>query len=314
MRTLPLTRCGLLLVLVASVALARSPDDKLVIRTLKVSGHPSDSTNNVYVSGQVATVLRFEQDVDPTKTKLLGWEGRFEPLLVGSKKVVIEPLHDLGRDEGVPLLVTLVDGSEVPFLVRPPWSKKDGGWTPFTDHQVNVFKDHDSYSAVVSSLYDSLKRERELGEENERFKKEENSVDHALATLLANGEVKKTPFRRKRYWRSKNEDMDTRVELFEGPGKAAVVIHLTHTDYGGPWEFDGAYLTRDFTSSTARPFALRMDRPVIVPGQSGRIAVVVDKSAFVTDGGQLANLALQIFRGDGLLQVAVAVDHTLIRQ
>lgn len=120
-------RSGLMLVLVASVALASGTDDKLVIRTLKLSEHPSDSTHNVYVSGQVATVLRFDQEVNPAKTKLLGWEGRFEPLLTGSKKVVIEPLRDLGRDKGVPLLVTLADGTEIPFLVRPPWSRQDGG-------------------------------------------------------------------------------------------------------------------------------------------------------------------------------------------
>jgi hypothetical protein len=206
--------------------------------------------------------------------------------------------------------VTLVDGTEFAFLVKRP-SREEWGWI---DHQVNVFKDPDSYNAVLSSLYDSLKRERELSKENERFKNEENSVDHAYATLLANGQEKKTPFRRKRSWRSKNEDMDMQVELFEGPGKAAVVIHLKNTYYGEPWKLDGAYLTRDFTSSTFRSFALRMDRPVIVPGQSGKIAVVVDKSAFQMDGGQLADLALQIFRGDGLLQVAVTMDHTLIRQ
>ena len=57
-----------------------------------------------------------------------------------------------------------------------------------------------------------------------------------------------------------------------------------------------------------------MDRPSIVPGQTGRIAVVVDKSAFETKEGQLVDLALQIFRDDGLLQVAVALDHTLIRK
>jgi len=102
--------------------------------------------------------------------------------------------------------------------------------------------------------------------------------------------------------------------VFSGPGKAATVIHLTNTYYGEPWKFDGAYLTRDFTSHTARPFALRMDRSEIVPGQSGTIAVVVDRSAFETEGGQLADLALQLFRGDGLLQVAVAMEHTLIRQ
>lgn len=304
----------MLLVLLASAALAYEPGEKLEIRTIKLSEHPRDSTHNIYVSGQVATVLRFDQEVNPAKTSLLGWEGRFEPLLVGSKKVVIEPLRDLSRDEGVPLLVTLADGSEIPFLVRPPWPKRDGDWPPFTDHQVKVFKDSDSYNAVLSSLYDSLKRERELSSENQRLKKEESSIDHAYATLLANGQVKKTPFRRAKFWRSKNEDMDMRVEVFEGPGKAAVVVHLKNTYLDEPWEFDGAYLTRDFTNYTARPFALRMDRSEIAPGQSGKIAVVVDKSAFETEGGQLADLALQIFRGDGLLQVAVALEHSLIRK
>jgi hypothetical protein len=239
----------------------------------------------------------------------LGWEGRFEPLLVGSKKVVIEPLRDLNLDEAVPLLVTLVDGTEIPFIVKPP-SREDWGWI---DHQVNVFKDPESYDAVHSSLDDSLKRERKLSEENERFKKEENSVDHAYATLLANGEVKKTPFVRRRFFRFDNEDMDIKVEVFSGPGKAAVVVHLTNTYYGDDWKFDGAYLTRDYTSFTARPFAIRMDRSRIVPGQSGKIAVVVDQSAFKAKTGELEDLALQIFRGDGLLQVAVALDHTLIQ-
>jgi hypothetical protein len=82
MRDFQLCRCALLLVFVASVALARGPDDKLVIRTLKLSEHPSHSTSRVYVTGQVVTVLRFDQEVDPAKTKFLGgWEGRFEPLL-----------------------------------------------------------------------------------------------------------------------------------------------------------------------------------------------------------------------------------------
>ncbi|WP_167508980.1 DUF2381 family protein [Corallococcus sicarius] len=310
MRTLRIIRCGLLLVLMASPALARDMEEKLTIRTLKVPDHPGQEAPSVYVSGQVVTVLHFENEVDPAKTRFLAWEGRFETPLVGGKKVVLEPLRDLDDGEALPLLVTLVDGTTFTFLVKPK-SRKDWGWI---DYQVNVFKDHDSYNAVLSSLHDSLNRERELREENERFKKEENSVDHAYATLLANGQAKKTPFRRAKFWRSKNEDMDMVVEVFSGPSKAAVVIHLMNAYYNESWKFEGAYLTRDFTSYTARPFALRMDRPVIVPGQSGKIAVVVDKSAFQIEDGQLTDLALQIFRGDGLLQVAVAMDHTLIRQ
>jgi uncharacterized protein (TIGR02268 family) len=311
MRTFPLFRYGLLLVLMACPALARDEAEKLTIRTLKVPAHPGQEAPSIYVSWQVVTALRFEKEVDPEKTKFLAWEGRFETPLVGGKKVVLEPLRDLDDGEALPLLVTLVDGTEFTFLVKPK-RREDWGWI---DYQVNVFKDHDSYNAILSSLYDSLNRERDLREENERFKKEENSIDYAYAILLANGQVKKTPFRRKRRWRGNtNEDMDVWVDLYEGPGKAAVVVHLKNTYYGEPWTLDGAYLTRDFTSYTAKPFALRMDRPVIVPGQSGNIAVVVDKSAFQTDGGQLADLVLQLFRGDGLLQVAVAVDHTLVRQ
>jgi uncharacterized protein (TIGR02268 family) len=309
MRAIPLLRYCLLLVLMTSPALARDEAEKLTIRTLKVPAHPGQEAPPIYVSWQVASVLRFEQDVDPAKTRLLAWEGRFEPLLVGSKKVVIEPLRDLDSGEALPLLVTLVDGTEFTFLVKPK-RREDWGWI---DYQVNVFKDTDSYNVILSSLYDSLNRERKLSDENDRLKKEENSVDHAYATLLVNGHVKKTPFRREVFYRPKNQDMDMIVEVFSGPGKAAVLVHLTNTDHGEPWKFDGAYLTRDFTSYTARPFALRMDRSVLAPGQSGKLAVVVDKSAFEQEG-QLEDLALQIFRGDGLLQVAVAMDHKLIRK
>ncbi|WP_224368569.1 DUF2381 family protein [Hyalangium versicolor] len=303
---------SLLAVFVSAVALARGPYDKGVIRTEKISDHPAHPTSTVYVSGQVATVLRFERDIAPAKTQLLGWEGRFEPLLVGSKMVVIMPIRDLSRDEAVPLLVTLVDGTEIPFIVKPQ-SFEEWGWT---DHQVNVFMDHESYNAVLSELYDTLKKERALKEENQRFKKEENSIDHAYATLLANGQAKKTPFRREKSWRSKNEDMDILVEIFSGPEKAAVLVHLSNTYYGDsgePWKFDGAYVTRDYTSFTTRPFALRLERSTIAPGQSGKIAVVVDKSAFETKDGDMTDLALQIFRGDGLLQVAVTLEASLIR-
>ncbi len=117
-----------------------------------------------------------------------GWEGRFEPLLVGGNKVVLEPLHDLDLDERIPLLVTLADGTEVTFLLAPPSLEEK-----ITDQQVNVFKDRESYDAVLSSLYDALGRERVLEEENERLRKEETSEDHALAALLATGANKSRP-------------------------------------------------------------------------------------------------------------------------
>lgn len=309
MRDVLACRSALLAVLVSSVALGSDPHEKIVIRDDMLSDHPGISTSSIYVSGQIATVLHFEKDVDPTKTKLLGWEGRFEPLVAGSKMVVIMPIRDLNRDEAVPLLVTLVDGTEIPFIVKPQ-SFEEWGWT---DHQVNVFKNPDSYNAVLSSLNASLKRERKLSEENERFKQEENSVDHALATLLVKGEVKKTPFRSEDVAVLTNGDMWIRVETFSGPGKAAVVVRLKNTYSDDPWRFRDVQLIADISDHSSLPFALRIDRAEIDPGQSGTIAVVMDKSAFESKEG-LRNLALEIFRQDGLRQVLVNVDHRLVRK
>lgn len=310
MRRLLPANSGLLIVLLASVAMARGAYDTVLIRTLKVSDHPGYSTHAIYVAGQVVTVLRFEQDVDAAHTRLLGWEGKFQPLVVGSNKVVLEPLRDLDPEESLSLLVTLVDGTKLPFLIKPK-SRETWGWI---DHQVNVFKDPDSFDAVLSSLYDSRKNERQLREENERFKKEENSVDHAYATLLLNGEVTKTPFRRRKFIRPKNEEMGMVVEVFSGSGKAAAVVTLRNAFHGGLWQFDGASLSRDVTHSTARPFALRVNRTTLGPGQTGTIVVVVDKSAFETKDGKLVDLILQIFREEGHPQVAVVLEHTLVQQ
>jgi hypothetical protein len=105
MGTLPLFRCGLLLVLMAYPAWARDMEEKLTIRTLKVQDHPGQGAPSIYVSGQVVTALRFEKEVDPAKTKFPEWEGRFETPLVGGKKVVLEPLRDLDGGEALPLLV-----------------------------------------------------------------------------------------------------------------------------------------------------------------------------------------------------------------
>ncbi|MFP2928497.1 DUF2381 family protein [Pyxidicoccus sp. 3LG] len=307
----PISWSGLLLVLVASVALAREPDSKFVIRTIKLSAHPRDATHNIYVSGQVATVLRFDRHVNPTQTRLLAWEGRFEPLLVGSKKVVIEPLRDLGHDEGVPLLVTLADGTEIPFLVRPPWLKKDEGWTPFTDHQVNVFKDPDSFNAVVSSLQDSLKRERELQDEVERYK-QADSVDHALAALLAKGAMRQTSFREHQKWVLNDGDAEFVVRTFTGKGKAGVVFTIRNQNAEHAWKMKMArlYTARGWKE---RPFALRADSEEIPTGKSGHIAVVADKSAFV-EGNQVEQLLLELYRDDGFRQVFVLLDPKLVRE
>ena len=147
MLKLLLFRSTLLLVLVASVAEARVREP--IERTLILAEHPRTEAHTVYVGGRVATVLRFEKPCDPERTKLLGWEGRFEPLVCGGKSVVLYPLHDLTPEDRFMLLVTLKDGTELPFTVTAH-RQSYGDWE--IDQQVNVFADRESYDAVLSSL------------------------------------------------------------------------------------------------------------------------------------------------------------------
>ena len=298
-------RFALVAVLIASAALA-GERERSGVRTLLLSEHPDDATHRVYVRGQVITSLRFEQPVVPDKTRLLGWEGRFEPVGVVGRKVILEPLRDLAADEGVPLLVTLKDGTEVPFLLRPPAA--DAGRKP--DQQVNVFKDLESYEAMASALNRVAREAEALREENERLRKEEASEDHALAALLVTGAIEQTPFTATRTFLGADEDARTEATLFRGKGKAAVVFKVTNLQPESPWSVRQVRLTT-LSSGSERALAFKASAPSIAPGASGVIAIVADGSAF-SEKGQLTNLFLEIYRHDGMRTAYVTLEHRLI--
>ncbi|NOK16367.1 DUF2381 family protein [Corallococcus carmarthensis] len=296
-----------LVALVATPALA-GPREKAQIRTLVLSEHPDDAAHRIHVAGQIVTVLRFEQPCDPLKTKLLGWEGRFEPLVVAGKRVVIEPFRALAPDESVPLLVTLADGTELSFLLRPP--VEEWGWT---DQQVDVFKDRESYQAVVSSLSRALKAKNALEEENERLRQEETSADHALAALLVSGARAQTPFRVIKSWGAVEADSELSMRLYSGKGKAAVTIAVRNQSEDRPWRMVRAKLF-SLKSHEPRTVAVRSEHASLSPGQSGTFAFVVDRSAFLDAEGQLETLMLEFYRHDGLRQGYVVLDPRLVRE
>jgi uncharacterized protein (TIGR02268 family) len=311
MRYFLLPRFTLPLLLAASVAVAREPGRHAPNeRTLILSEHPRTETSKLYVGGRVSTVLRLEKSCDPERTRLLGWEGHFEPLVCTGKLVLLYPLRDLTPEDRFLLTVTLLDGTEIPFIVT---AHQQTYYDREMDQQVNVFADREGYNAVLASLYRSLKTEQQLREENERYRKEENSVDHAYATLLANGAEKQAPFRKEQTIVLKDGDVRMVVKIFSGKGKAAIEIQLNNKDSTTPWVFGEARLTSNLTSQTARPFAFRMNRPELVPGATGTLAVVADKSAFVSEQG-LVDLTLEVFRNDGYQQLMVLLDHRLIRE
>ncbi|WP_240359327.1 DUF2381 family protein [Pyxidicoccus trucidator] len=294
----------MLLVLVAAVASAQGRDGGNV-RTLLLSESPDDATHRIYVKGQVVTVLQFEMPCDPTRTKLLGWEGRFEQVGILGRMVVLKPLRDLDPDEGIPLLVTLESGTEVPFLLRP-LDPKGGRWP---DQQVNVFKDRESYEAMSSALNDALKEKRALADQVERYRKEETSEDHALAALLVSGAVRQTPFRLSSQVSGKDEGASIDALLFRGRGKAAVVFKVLNLDPEQSWRMKTVRLVTESTGRD-RALAFRATASSLTPGASGVIAIVVDKGAFV-DEGKVTNLILEVYRHDGALQAYIPLAHQL---
>jgi hypothetical protein len=306
MRNLLPSRSAVLLMFLATVVSAQEPD--VVERTLYLSEHPGEAADRVYVAGRIATVLRFESLVDPERTRMLGWEGWFEPLLVGGKKVVLEPLRDIEPGDRFMLLVTLRDGAEIPFIVTSRQQPLDGRRE--ADQQVNVFRNADSPHAAQTSLYETLKRARALQEKVDHYE-QEDSVDRALAAVLAKDATRQTSFRERKKYVLQEGGVEFVVRLFSGKGKAAVVFKITNRE-DSSWKMKMARLYTA-TGWKERPFALRTDREEIIPGTTGYVAVVADKSAF--DGARGAEqLLLEIYRDDGYRQLLVLLDPILTHE
>jgi uncharacterized protein (TIGR02268 family) len=311
MRNLLPFRSTLLLVLVASVAMARGHDPN--VWSIYVRGRPNEWVRRLNVSPEAVTVLRFQQPCDRAGTQILGWEGRFEPVECAGNKVLIEPLQALESEDRFLLVVKLADGTEIPFtLIRA--TRKEGEWP---DQQVNVFIEPDTREALQKNLEETRKREEELLNNVERYYRED-TPDHALAKLLASGAIRQTPFKLLRKRVIKGEGEETTVRIYSGKAKAAVLFTVTNHDPSKPWNLLEARLVtirpgeapEPYVFGDKKPFALRADRDEIAPGESGNVAVVVDRSAFKTENGN-AELILEIYRKDGWRQAYVLLDERL---
>jgi uncharacterized protein (TIGR02268 family) len=312
MRNPLLLRSTLLLVLAASVAVAkdREPNE----RNVYLRDNPKDEAERVYVTGGLVTVLRFQQPCDPARTKLMGWEGRFEPVECAGKRVLVEPIQNLEPEDRFLLLVTLADGKEVPFTVTA--IGKEWKWP---DQQVNVFLDPETRDALRAQLEDTRTRERLLQEATRRHW-QEDTEDHALARLLSRGAVQLTRLKRRHRWFLKKEGVNIESTILSGGTKAAVLFRVTNLDLSRPWSLSEARLLTTRPGEKApilfgetKPFALQKDWDELAPGTSGAFAVVVDKSAFTSQEGP-CDLTVELYRHDGLLAGHVLLDRRLLRE
>jgi hypothetical protein len=163
---------------------------------------------------------------------------------------------------------------------------------------------------MFSAMNDVLKENKTLRLENERFRKEETSEDHALAALLASGAVTQTPFTIADYFSGKDEDAESVGIVYKGKDKVGVVLRIKNLDAKQRWSMKSARLTT-LRSGHERAFAMRVTSSSIAPGESGVLAFVTDKSAF-TDDGAPTSLFLEVYRHDGLRQALVQLDPRLV--
>ncbi|MFY0562322.1 DUF2381 family protein [Archangium lansingense] len=316
MRNILPLRSALLLVLIASVAVARGHD--VNVRSVYVHGRQNERVEQVYVTPDAATLLRFEQPCVAAGTKMLGWEGRFEPVACAGKNVLIAPLQHFEPQDRFILVVLLADGTEVPFTLLGA-TRKAGEWP---DQQVNVFIQPDTREALQAQLEESRARERLLEDAAWR-RYQENTADHALAKLVVSGDIKQTSLVERERWVLKGRSARIVARVYGGKQKAAVLFTVTNRDSSKPWSLAEARLRTmrpgedqrpPFLFGEERTFALRADRDEIAPGETGAIAVVVDRNAFETESGLVKTLALELYRQDGLLDAHVILDRRLLRE
>lgn len=255
---------------------------------------PGQPVQTVHIAAEVATDLMFPREVNPSLTRLIGGDGRFEPLMVAGRSVVIVPLRDLALSESFSLIVTLKDGMVIPFTLHAP------GLRDSSDGQVDVYLDQEAPAAVRRALVQARGRLEALTAQNERYEQESASVAHAIAALLAGGRSELTPFTEAGGPRVLHDDgADIRVVTFkprreeDDPGMAVVVFRVTNKDPKVAWALDEVRLT-SATSGDAKPFAFRAAARVVEPGKTEAMAVVIDAKAFGPDRSE--HLVMEIWQ------------------
>ena len=316
----PIQKAVLLAFLAVSTAAGAHPKPiptkySSVHRVLFLSNDPASKVPELYVAGRVVTILRFEQPCDRERTKLMGWEGRFEPVECVGKKVLIEPLKDLKPEDRLLLLVTLADGTELPFTVTASETRRD--------MQVDVYPDPESPEAVRLTLEEQRKENKRLRaqarihkDELERIAGVAGSEDHALALLLIRDKASLTGFKELDKTLLRDEGAEILVSTLVATEKStnrkvAMVFQVTNKDPDRPWVTDSG-LVSALKTGEPLPFVIRGWPASIEPGQTGHVALVADLSSFdpVKDGDKIA---FELFRDGGRQQgfIVWEVKHLL---
>jgi len=270
-------------------------------RSLFLSNEPPGSTPEIRVAARISTTLRFEIPPSPSLTKLGGWEARFEPPLVGGSSVAVVALHGLSPKDRVPLTVTLMDGTVLPFTLVAAQE--------IVDVQVDVFLNTESVHALRRALKEEREEKEKHQAENLRHQQEELSTEHALATLVLNRAFGKRALTTRQRWALKSPGIDTDIEADVNllllpekiiPGYVAAVFTITNKSREQPWTLGEVRLTNMVTGE-GKPYAVRMHSTRIAPGQTGHLVIV---TSLLNPKGS-GSFLMEVFRKNGLRDFAL---------
>lgn len=273
-------------------------------RHVFVRSDPARQVEKIYVAGGVATLLRLPSKVNARRTVIGGGGDQEVVLLAGGEWILLSPARDLARGEGFPLFVALADGTAIPLrLTNPPKGESTDG-----EVGIHLVRDREKPAELRAQLVSMTEKARGFEISLRRALTEQQSEDYALAGLLAAQKAHLTSFTKVKERSLAHPNRKVTVETF-APGRG--LDHLTDkvaavfVIYNR--EAEPLQLTSNGIYSSGLglhvPYALRAQPDVIPPNGEGRIAVVVDRASFGSDG----KLALSFSKREGG-EILVSID------
>jgi len=273
------------------------------VRPIVLRQSSMERVPDIYVAGGVPTILHLPAKVMARGTGIRGGARRFK-LVMGGDQLLVTPMRGLAKGERFPMVVALADGTVISLsLTSAPEDQRTDGLVEISRAPENADELRIQLAAMTARAqgFEAGLREALRQQDSEAF---------GLAGLLAGGQAKLTSFVQVRYrhlFESANQTVSIRM-FAPGPGGE----HLTNL-VGAVFEItnnsalplDVSY-GRALTESADVPLAARAQPRIIPSGETGAVAMVLDRAAFGPDGSE--KLQLDVFAMDGgrLQQISAA--------
>ncbi|WP_163779728.1 DUF2381 family protein [Myxococcus vastator] len=292
-----------LLVGFAAPAQSLTAPRERVERRVILSGNPSEPVPEIRIAAGTTTLLRFDARLDRGTVEVEGRE-RLQFVDAGERVLVLEPMMDLGSGERLLLRVRYADDAAPAQGVFALVSSASE-----VDVRVDVFRRRDSIEVLRAELADARARlvakEAELGSLHARCQAS-GPAGLVLAGLLDERGVAGHPLVRVLATKPGLGLVYEKGMALHAEAWSVVFLRVRNTG-AEQWAATTAELVSLSSGERVEVVAVRMQQPVIAPGDTGHVVIEVKNppasagAAFhleVGDGaGRGRTLALRVMLG-----------------